>query len=100
MCVTCVDYRVNQHVSGLLILVYADGVSTQQAVIPHARVVGGGSTTNGMVYVRGNRRDYDHWAALGNPGWDYENALYYFKMSEDYRGHTNNYTGDLRFPLK
>lgn len=62
-------------------------------MIPHARVLGGGSTTNGMVYVRGNRRDYDHWAALGNTGWDYENVLYYFKMSEDYRGHTNNNTG-------
>ncbi|XP_045125926.1 L-sorbose 1-dehydrogenase-like [Portunus trituberculatus] len=64
----------------------------RQAAIPHARVVGGGSTTNGMVYVRGNRRDYDHWAALGNPGWDYHNVLHYFKVSEDYRGHTDNYT--------
>ncbi|XP_071522935.1 glucose dehydrogenase [FAD, quinone]-like isoform X2 [Panulirus ornatus] len=61
--------------------------------IPHARVVGGGSTTNGMLYVRGNRRDFDHWASLGNTGWDYESVLYYFKKSEDYRGRTTKHTG-------
>lgn len=38
-----------------------------------------------MVYVRGNKRDYDYWAQQGNPGWDYENVLYYFKKSEDNR---------------
>ncbi|KAG7160126.1 Glucose dehydrogenase [FAD quinone]-like 6, partial [Homarus americanus] len=57
------------------------------ATIPHARVLGGGSTTNGMLYVRGNRRDFDHWAALGNPSWDYQSVLYYFKKFEDYQGH-------------
>lgn len=38
-----------------------------------------------MVYVRGNKRDYDSWANQGNPGWDYENVLHYFKKSEDNR---------------
>nr|XP_045611163.1 glucose dehydrogenase [FAD, quinone]-like [Procambarus clarkii] len=64
----------------------------RRATIPHARVVGGGSTTNGMVYVRGNRRDFDHWADLGNPGWDYESVLYYFKKFEDYRGYMTPHT--------
>ncbi|XP_042870097.1 glucose dehydrogenase [FAD, quinone]-like [Penaeus japonicus] len=60
-----------------------DGQSTP---ILQGRVLGGSSTTNEMLYVRGNRRDFDHWADLGNPGWDYESVLYYYKKAEDYRG--------------
>lgn len=44
-----------------------------------------------MVYVRGNKKDYDYWAEQGNPGWDFENVLYYFKKSEDNR---NPYHGN------
>ncbi|XP_069956976.1 glucose dehydrogenase [FAD, quinone] isoform X2 [Cherax quadricarinatus] len=53
---------------------------------PQGRVLGGGSTVNGMMYVRGNRRDFDRWAAWGNPGWDYLSVLPYFIKAEDYRG--------------
>ncbi|KAK4306983.1 hypothetical protein Pmani_021236 [Petrolisthes manimaculis] len=53
---------------------------------PQGRVLGGGSTVNAMYHVRGNRRDFDHWASLGNPGWDYLSVLPYFIKSEDYRG--------------
>lgn len=40
---------------------------------------------NAMIYVRGNKKDYDNWRDMGNPGWDYESVLPYFKKSEDMR---------------
>ena len=51
---------------------------------PRGKVLGGSSSLNGMIYVRGNKLDYDFWAYQGNIGWDYESVLPYFKKSENF----------------
>ncbi|XP_067637858.1 glucose dehydrogenase [FAD, quinone] [Eurosta solidaginis] len=61
------------------------GMKNNQCNWPRGKVLGGSSVLNYMLYVRGNRYDYDHWEALGNIGWGYDNVLHYFKKSEDNR---------------
>jgi choline dehydrogenase len=51
--------------------------------IPRGKVLGGSSSINGMVYMRGHRLDYDDWAAAGNSGWSFGDVLPYFKKSEN-----------------
>ena len=50
---------------------------------PRGKVIGGSSSINGLVYMRGQKEDYDHWRQLGNDGWGYEQVLDYFKKSEN-----------------
>jgi len=49
---------------------------------PRGKVLGGSSSINGMVYIRGHASDYDHWRQLGNKGWSHEDVLPYFKKAE------------------
>ena len=50
---------------------------------PRGKVLGGSSSINGLVYIRGQKEDFDHWRQLGNPGWSYDDVLPYFKRAED-----------------
>ncbi|XP_063922039.1 glucose dehydrogenase [FAD, quinone]-like [Zophobas morio] len=59
------------------------GMNNSQCVIYRGKVIGGGSSINGAMYVRGNCKDYDNWAALGNRGWSCKDVLPYFKKSEN-----------------
>ncbi|UZG60354.1 GMC family oxidoreductase [Rhodococcus opacus] len=75
---------------------YAAG---RQVPWPRGRVVGGSSSINAMVHMRGCAADYDNWAAQGCTGWDYESVLPTFKAYEDFDGGDSGYHG-TRGPLK
>ena len=59
------------------------GLNGRRGYQPRGKVLGGSSSVNAMIYIRGQREDYDHWAAQGNPGWSYDEVLPYFKRAED-----------------
>jgi choline dehydrogenase len=69
------------------------GALNREMFWPRGKVLGGSSCLNGTIYIRGAAADYDHWAYLGNAGWDYESVLPYFKKSEDYYGGASHYHG-------
>ncbi|WND02662.1 choline dehydrogenase [Temperatibacter marinus] len=60
---------------------------------PRGKVLGGSSSLNGMVYIRGHARDYDEWAQLGCKGWSFSDVLPYFKKSESFEEGADSYHG-------
>src|SRR5579863_6312305 len=59
------------------------GLNGRALNYPRGRVLGGCSSINGMIYMRGQAADYDHWRQLGNVGWAWDDVLPYFRRSED-----------------
>ncbi|MCP5038833.1 MAG: choline dehydrogenase [Rhodobacteraceae bacterium] len=64
----------------------------RRLVVPRGKVIGGSSSINGMVYVRGHARDFDHWTEMGADGWGYTDVLPYFKRMENW--HDGGHGGD------
>ncbi len=81
------------------------GLNGRALNYPRGRVLGGCSSINGMIYMRGQARDYDHWRQLGNVGWSFEDVLPYFKRAESQERGADDYHGsggplsvaDMRF---
>ena len=70
------------------------GVNGREILYPRGRVLGGSSSINGMIYVRGQPEDFDHWAQLGNRGWSWDNVLPFFKKAEDWEGGADEFHGE------
>jgi choline dehydrogenase len=62
------------------------GLAGRRLFWPRGRVIGGSGSINAMVYVRGQKQDFDDWREIGNPGWGFEDVLPYFRKSEDHHG--------------
>ncbi|MNF71997.1 Alcohol dehydrogenase [acceptor] [compost metagenome] len=84
----------SRHVNWAFHTVPQPGLGGRIGYQPRGKVLGGSSSINGMIYIRGHRDDFDDWAAMGNPGWSYDEVLPYFRKSEtNYRG-ASEYHGD------
>jgi choline dehydrogenase len=69
------------------------GTAGRAIVYPRGRVLGGSSSINGLIYIRGQPEDFDHWAQLGNRGWGWDDVLPYFKAAEDWQGEPSELHG-------
>jgi choline dehydrogenase len=69
------------------------GVNNRAVLYPRGKVLGGSSSINGMIYVRGQPEDFDHWGQLGNRGWSWDGVLPYFKRAENWEGGEDDFHG-------
>ena len=69
------------------------GLNNRRIDWPRGKVLGGSSALNGLLYIRGDRHDYDNWEDLGNKGWGYDDVLSYFKKFECQENGENEYHG-------
>ena len=68
-------------------------VDNREMHYPQGRTMGGSTSINAMIYIRGHRADYDHWEKMGNAGWGYKDVLPYFKVSENNERLVDDYHG-------
>jgi choline dehydrogenase len=80
--------------SRLFDTVPSEGTAGRNIVWPRGRVIGGSSSINGLIFIRGQREDFDDWALLGANGWRYHDVLPDFKRIERYAGGAGEYHGD------
>ena len=76
------------------------GTGGRRIPIPRGKLLGGSSSINGMVFVRGQAQDYDQWAQLGNRGWSYREVLPIFRDMESYQGDADDEYRGRGGPLK
>ena len=69
------------------------GINGRSIIWPRGRVLGGTSSINGLVYIRGQKEDFDHWRQLGNAGWSYNEVLPVFKAVENQQRGANDFHG-------
>jgi choline dehydrogenase len=77
-----------------------EGTGQRRIPIPRGKLLGGSSSINGMVFVRGQSQDYDQWAQLGNRGWSYREVLPIFRDMESYQGEADDEYRGRGGPLK
>ncbi|MEQ8780674.1 MAG: choline dehydrogenase [Roseibium album] len=97
----------NRHINWMYQTEPDPGLNNRSGYWPRGKVLGGSSSINAMVYIRGQHADFEDWKAMGNPGWGWDDVLPYFRRSEtndagscDYRGgdgplHVSSVTGDV-----
>ena len=67
--------------------------NSRRIPLPRGKVLGGSSSINGLIYIRGQKQDFDLWRQLGNTGWSYDDVLPYFRKSEDQEHGENEFHG-------
>ncbi len=77
-----------------------DGTANRRIPVPRGKLLGGSSSINGMVFVRGQSQDYDTWAQFGNRGWSYRDVLPIFRDMESYQGNADDEYRGRNGPLK
>src|SRR5579884_269363 len=71
----------------------AEACDGREIIYPRGRVLGGSSSINGLIYIRGQPEDYDHWAQLGNRGWSWDDCYPFFKKAERWSGEAGEVHG-------